>query len=115
VLPTQTAEVMEQGAAIAARHGLRAALTAHAGVGLVTAALSGSGGEPASVTAVLEQWRRMVRAAGGHAQLEWAPLAVKEQVAVWDDPGPDFRLMKAIKDRLDPRGILSPGRFVGGI
>ncbi len=115
VLPAQAAEVMEQGAAVAARHGLRSAFTAHAGVGLVTAALSGSGGEPASVTAALEQWRRLVRAAGGHAQLEWAPLAVKEQVAVWDDPGPDFRLMKAIKDRLDPHGILSPGRFVGGI
>jgi glycolate oxidase FAD binding subunit len=115
VLPAQVAEVMEQAAAAAGRHGLRAALRAHAGVGLVTAALSGRGAGPAAVTAALGEWRRLARAAGGHARLEWAPLAVKEEVAVWDEPGPDFRLMKAIKDRLDPRGILSPGRFVGGI
>jgi FAD/FMN-containing dehydrogenase len=34
---------------------------------------------------------------------------------VWDAPGPAVRLMKGIKERLDPRGILNPGRFVGGI
>ena len=45
----------------------------------------------------------------------WAPLAVKERVPVWDDPGPTLRLMKGIKERLDPSGILNPGRFVGGI
>ena len=51
----------------------------------------------------------------GHAMIEWAPLAVKERVAVWDAAGPTLRLMKGIKERLDPRGILNPGRFVGGI
>jgi glycolate oxidase FAD binding subunit len=47
--------------------------------------------------------------------VSWAPLAVKERVAVWDAPGPTLRLMRSIKERLDPRGILNPGRFVGGI
>ncbi len=57
----------------------------------------------------------MVGGAGGHALVEWAPLAVKERVAVWDAPGPAVRIMKGLKERLDPRGILNPGRFVGGI
>ena len=57
----------------------------------------------------------MVGGAGGHALVEWAPLAVKERVAVWDDPGPAARIMRGIKERLDPHGILNPGRFVGGI
>ncbi len=90
VLPTQIAELMEAGAAAAQRNGLVGAFTAHAGVGIVTAVLAGGTNE-------------------------WAPLAVKERVAVWDAAGPTLRLMKGIKERLDPGGILNPGRFVGGI
>jgi glycolate oxidase FAD binding subunit len=52
---------------------------------------------------------------GGHAMVQWAPLAVKERVPVWDAGGPSLRLMQGIKARLDPRGILNPGRFVGEI
>jgi len=114
VLPTQLPELIEQGASIAARHGLAAALTAHAGVGIATAVLSGSA-DVNAVVATLTEWRALVNGAGGHALLEWAPLPVKERAAVWDAPGPTTRIMKGIKERLDPRGILNPGRFVGGI
>jgi len=114
LLPTQTAELMEAGAGVARRHGLEAAMTAHAGVGIVTAVLSG-GADPGPVAAALEEWRRLVTGASGHAMVAWAPLAVKERVPVWDTPGPTLRLMRSIKERLDPHGILNPGRFVGGI
>jgi len=40
---------------------------------------------------------------------------VKERIAVWDTPGPDSRIMRQLKAELDPRGILNPGRFLGGI
>jgi len=115
VLPTQVAEVIEQSIAAAQRCGLRAALSAHAGVGIVSAALAAEGAAPDAVVAVLEEWRAIAQAGGGHALLEWAPLAVKDRVQVWDAPGPAQRIMKRIKDQLDPRGILNPGRFVGGI
>jgi glycolate oxidase FAD binding subunit len=114
VLPTQLAEVMDEGASAAQRNGLRAAMTAHAGMGIVTASLSGSA-DPGPVVATLTDWRDLVVGANGHAMVAWAPLAVKERVPVWDDPGPTLRLMKRIKERLDPIGILNPGRFVGGI
>jgi glycolate oxidase FAD binding subunit len=114
VLPTQLAELMDAGAAAAQRNGLGAAMAAHAGVGIVTAVLSGAA-EPGAVAATLTEWRALANGAGGHAMVEWAPLAVKERVAVWDAPGPTLRLMKGIKERLDPSGILNPGRFVGGI
>jgi len=115
VLPTQLADVMEQGSSIAQRNGLRAVLSAHAGVGIVTAVLSGGGGDGNAVVATLAEWRAMVNGAGGHALVEWAPLAVKERVSVWDAAGPAVRIMKRIKAQLDPRGLLNPGRFVGGI
>jgi glycolate oxidase FAD binding subunit len=114
VLPTQVAELMEAGAAAAQRNGLVGALTAHAGVGLVTAVLAG-GTNPNAVVSTLTEWRALANGVGGHAMVEWAPLAVKERVAVWDAAGPTLRLMKGIKERLDPNGILNPGRFVGDI
>ena len=117
VLPTQVAELMEQGAGVARARGLQTAWAAHAGVGAVSAALftDGEPREPGPVAAVLGEWREMARAGGGHAALEWAPLAVKSQVPVWDDLGAAGRIMQRIKAQLDPKGILNPGRFVAGI
>jgi glycolate oxidase FAD binding subunit len=116
VLPAQVADVMEQGAAVAQRAGLGAALAAHAGVGVVEAVLAGAGfADAAAVVGVLNEWRTLVRAAGGQALIESAPLAVKVAVPVWDDPGPSLRIMQRIKSQLDPNGLLNPGRFVGGI
>jgi len=114
VRPTQVAELMETGTTVALRNGLGAALTAHAGVGIVTAMLTG-GADANAAVATLSEWRGLANQAGGQAMVEWAPLAVKERVAVWDAAGPTLRLMKGIKERLDPRGILNPGRFVGEI
>ena len=31
---------------------------------------------------------------------------------IWGPPGPEIRVMQAIKDRFDPKNIFSPGRFV---
>jgi glycolate oxidase FAD binding subunit len=117
VLPAQVAELMEQGAGVARARGLQTAWAAHAGVGVVTAALVSDREprEPSPVAAVLGEWREMARAGGGHATLDWAPLAVKSQVPVWDDPGAAGRVMQRIKAQLDPKHILNPGRFVAGI
>src|SRR5207245_10579306 len=71
--------------------------------------------EPAPIAAVLAGWRGIARAGGGHATLEWAPLAVKSQVPVWDDPRAAGRIMQRIKAELDPKNVLNPGRFVAGI
>jgi glycolate oxidase FAD binding subunit len=47
--------------------------------------------------------------------VESAPRLVKYAISVWGEPGSDFPAMKAVKARLDPRGLLNPGRYVGGI
>jgi glycolate oxidase FAD binding subunit len=115
VLPSQVADVAAAGRAAAEAEGLQSAFAAHAGVGIVSAMLSVGGADADRVAGVLGTWRGIVTAHGGHALLEVAPLAIKERVAVWDPPGAAHRIMKRIKDELDPRGILNPGRFVGGI
>jgi glycolate oxidase FAD binding subunit len=117
VLPSLVAETMEQGASSARQRGLGSAWAAHAGVGIVTGAVRAIGDrqDPASVAAVLAEWRAAARAGGGHASLAWAPLAVKAALGVWDDAGPAGRIMQRIKAELDPRNLLNPGRFVAGI
>jgi glycolate oxidase FAD binding subunit len=114
VLPSVVADAMEQGAQAARQHGLTSAWAAHAGVGAITAALQ-AGRELSTVAAVLAEWRAIAKAAGGHATLVWAPLAVKAHVPVWDDAGPAGRIMQRIKAQLDPGNVLNPGRFVAGI
>jgi glycolate oxidase FAD binding subunit len=64
---------------------------------------------------VLGGLREAARARGGHLRLDRAPLGVKEAMSVWDAPGASVPLMQAIKRELDPRGLMNPGRFVGGI
>jgi glycolate oxidase FAD binding subunit len=117
VLPAAVAEVMEQGADGARQRGLASAWAAHAGVGVVRAALFSVGArqDVTPIAAALRDWRALARAAGGHATLESAPLAVKAEVPVWDDPGAAGRIMQRIKAQLDPGNLLNPGRFVAGI
>jgi glycolate oxidase FAD binding subunit len=45
--------------------------------------------------------------------IEACPPTLKERIDVWGEPGPDFPLMRRIKEQLDPQAILSPGRFLG--
>ena len=52
---------------------------------------------------------------GGNLIVESAPTTLKGQIDVWGSVGRSFELMKAIKTRLDPIGLLNVGRFVGGI
>ncbi len=81
VLPTQVAEVMEQGSALARARGLASAWSAHAGVGVVTGALALAGAQDLGTVAdVLRAWRGIARACAGYAVLDVAPLAVKEAV-----------------------------------
>jgi glycolate oxidase FAD binding subunit len=52
---------------------------------------------------------------GGNLIIESAPTELKRQINVWGPVGFSFELMKEIKAKLDPIGLLNPGRFVGGI
>jgi glycolate oxidase FAD binding subunit len=65
----------------------------------------------------VETLSRLRDAAGAEGQVvvAAAPVAVKQGVDVWGPPPPGFSIMRALKQALDPNGILNPGRFVGGI
>ena len=57
----------------------------------------------------------LVREAGGSAIVEHCPLSLKKQIDVWGGIPEGIEIMRRIKQKFDPLGILNPGRFVGGI
>lgn len=70
---------------------------------------------PVPVAREVAALRRLIGAAGGSLVIEKAPPDVKTNVEVWGYNAPALALMRAIKKQFDPKGLLNPGRFVGGI
>lgn len=66
-------------------------------------------------TDALADRQEQAGALGGGVVLERAPVELKSELDVFGEIPGGFELMKRIKERLDPKGILSPGRFVGRI
>ncbi len=54
-------------------------------------------------------------AQGGVVVIERAPSELKKDLDVFGETPGGFEFMQKIKEKLDPKGILSPGRFVGRI
>ena len=67
------------------------------------------------VANVLNQARDAVHKAEGRMIIERCPVSVKARFDVWDDVGEPLTTMRRMKEQYDPKGILNPGRFVGGI
>ena len=61
------------------------------------------------------QMRTFCQTQGGFLTILDAPVAFKQQLDVWGYRGNALELMRRIKQQFDPKNILSPYRFVGGI
>jgi len=107
LLSSRTAELFEQVASLA--DGLL--LQAHAGSGIVI----GHAGD----TLTEEQARTMLTVLGRHAAAAQGnvvvlrcPPAWKAALPVWGMPRDDLWLMREVRDKLDPRRLFNPGRFL---
>ena len=63
----------------------------------------------------LVELRQHAQAAGGHLVVVQGGETLSADLDVWGDIGSSVGVMKALKARFDPAGILNPGRFVGGL
>ena len=97
---------------LAARFALDVAYAGHAGNGLAQVFLApraGAGGE--AVPTTIARLREVASHMGGHVIIEVAPSVVRRTM----DPFPprdDYALMRAIRQSLNPKDTLNPGKVV---
>jgi glycolate oxidase FAD binding subunit len=78
-----------------------------------TGVLRASWAEMDAALPLLDRARRVATKHSATCLIERCPPAVKQRIDVFGDPPPAFELMRRVKQQFDPKGILSPGRFVG--
>jgi glycolate oxidase FAD binding subunit len=109
VLPSQIAEAFEILSALSANRARCNAVMQATGIGSVYLEAT-----PAALADVLKTLRAKLEAMGGSAMIAHAP-SVMSALDAWGDPGDALPLMRAVKQQFDPKSMLNPGRFVGGI
>ena len=71
--------------------------------------------EDAGMLETVLQMRSLCQAQGGFLTVQQAPVALKQQLDIWGYTGNALDVMRRIKQQFDPKNLLSPNRFVGGI
>lgn len=111
--PAELAGVMESVLGAAGRRGLgHPEITGHAATGVTCATLDG---ETEALAEFVEEIREIWVRRGGNVVLQRAPVELKRRVGVWGPPSDSIGLTRRVKEKFDSRGVLSPGRFLGGI
>jgi glycolate oxidase FAD binding subunit len=116
VLPDKVSGFYREVETEAAARGFSAHLLAHAGNGITFCRFTYENEAPTDKTLSFIDWLRILtKRLEGYLVIEDIAPTLKERVDVWGHVGGTLPLMKRLKETLDPHGILSPGRFVGGI
>ncbi|HEV8585608.1 MAG TPA: FAD-binding oxidoreductase [Methylomirabilota bacterium] len=109
-LPTRLVETL--GAVQAVLPG--AAVAGAAGLGALRVLATHADAE--TLVPALERLRATVARVDGGVVIERAPRALRERLDPWGPvPAPALAVMRALKGEFDPRAVLNPGRYVGGL
>jgi glycolate oxidase FAD binding subunit len=98
--------------------GLDGSLFCSAGNGILRVSFAlgkDPGAKIAAVTALIGKLTAEAVKNGGNLIVERAPKAIKEKVNVWGQTRSDVVVVRRMKEKMDPAGILNPGRYVGGV
>lgn len=71
--------------------------------------------QEAALAGLVESLRAAALELGGSLIVERCSPSLKTRLDVWGRPGNDLRMMRKLKETWDPKGVLSPGRFLAGI
>ena len=71
--------------------------------------------DAAGLAQIVDRAREVAHSFHGSLVVERAPLEMKRRVDIWGAQPESSEIMRRIKEQLDPSGMFSPGRYVGGI
>ena len=100
----------------------RCAISSHAGSGVLRCRLAPEDAESSPLEAwrvfssICREGRDAAQARSIHLRVDSGPDSLKERISVWGEDALEpaaLQVMRNIKKTYDPKGILSPGRFVG--
>jgi glycolate oxidase FAD binding subunit len=111
--PAELTGVLDSTLGACSRRGVMPRLTGHAGIGVTYAALSGA--DEDAYVQIVEELREIWSRRGGSVVVREGSPAFKERVEAWGPLGSRLELTRRVKQKFDPRGIMNPGRFAGGI
>ncbi|MBO8164829.1 MAG: FAD-binding oxidoreductase [Brevibacillus sp.] len=112
-LATDVIPVME--AAEQAANNLGLSIICHGGTGLGISRIYVEDHDMRKFQSFYQTMQTFMAEREGYVIIESAPYTVRRGVSVWGDKPSYLRLLEGIKQKFDPRRVLNPGRFVGGI
>jgi glycolate oxidase FAD binding subunit len=96
--------------------GIGCAFIGHAGNGILrTYLLDEAAAKPETVVDLIGRFTAEAVGHDGNLVVESCPGELKARLDIWGRQRTDYTVMRRLKDRLDPAGVMNPGRFVGGI
>jgi glycolate oxidase FAD binding subunit len=111
VLPTEVASFLGRAHSLAEPLAIRTRAVVQAvGVGLLR--LDGS---TDGLLSILRELRQLAAVRHGSVVVLHASDELRSQLDPWGEVGTALGTMRRLKQQFDPKGILNPGRFVGGI
>jgi glycolate oxidase FAD binding subunit len=115
-LPSEMPALLAQARQLAERHALDCAILIRA-LSVVYIALLPSEGSHAlaDLIACSSELMSLCISSGSLPMIEHCPLELKQTLSIWPPAGSEHDICARLKLVFDPQGVLSPGRFRGGI
>jgi FAD/FMN-containing dehydrogenase len=107
VLPTDVGEMLSRAEAAAAEHRMQYAAIGRAALGIVIVRVDGN---TSGQAAFVSELRQEAVSRAGSAVLLSGPSEVGARLGAWGPIADTAPLMRAVKARFDPRGLLNRGR-----
>ncbi len=118
LLPSKCIKVMGAYEEISKESGINCSLICHPGSGIIYS--FGYLNKMARVKreaffTMVRRFTSEVLKYEGNLVVQSSPLSIKRKISVWGELRDDYMVMSRLKKEIDPNGVLSPGRFIGGI